>query len=121
MGKIYVHCSVVLVGVLTPIEVSKIQINNWYTTVIALYDKEKLERFSESKKWDEIEKINLDLWWRWCEGWAFIEQEKYQPRKLRKMWIYKYIWLTVESNVAACISQFAYWEWKTPIEFFNSL
>ena len=53
------------------------------------------------------------------------EEEKYQPRIMRKVWLHKYIydvyWASQPRNVSACISQFAIWEWKTPIEFYNSL
>lgn len=120
--KIFVLCHPLLIGFLKPIDFSEIYIENGEAIIIALFNKENLEKFSESKDWDFLEE-KYWIWWRWCEWWALIEKEKYDLEELKEMWLFCYLdfeyWVWMLHNIAACISQFAWREWKNPIEFIN--
>lgn len=120
--RIYVLCHPLMIWFLKAIDFSKIYIENWRAMIVALFYKEDLDNFSEWSDWDELEE-KYWIWWVWCEWWAWAEKEKYNFEKLKEKWLLSYIeytyWATMLRNISAFISQFAYWEWKTPIDFIN--
>ena len=120
--RIYVLCHPLMIWFVKSIDFSKIYIENWKAMIVALFYKEDLDNFSEWSDWDELEE-KYWIWWRWCEWWALIEKEKYDLEELKEMWLFCYLdfeyWVWMLHNIAACISQFAWREWKNPIEFIN--
>lgn len=120
--RIYVLCHPLMLWFLKAIDFSKIYIEDWEAMIAALFYEEDLEKFSESKEWDKLEE-KYWIWWVWCEWWALIEKEEYDFEILKENWLFSYLeytyWVTIMSNISACISQFAYREWKTPIDFIN--
>ena len=125
--KIYVYCNPSMLDFIQPLEVSKIILQEYNNTCIALYDKKTLESKTE-EEWEELDKKiwnDVSIWYRGCEWWANIDIEDYKPRIMRKEWLHNFIcdtyWASQPRNVAAIISQFSIWERKNPIEFYNSL
>lgn len=56
---------------------------------------------------------------------AYIYNSSFEEllKELKEMWLFCYLdfeyWVWMLHNIAACISQFAWREWKNPIEFIN--
>ncbi len=124
----YIYCNPQTLHLVKPQEVSKVLFDDYFFPYcIALYDP-----VSYKKLLDLDEKVfeGVGAWWRSVGRTNMgldetYDEEGYKPRIMRKVGLLSYTCdnygASTERNVAAFIGEYAAYEGKTPIEFFNSI
>lgn len=126
----YVLCSPSMMSIddLHPVHFSKIMRSGLWTAYMVVDFKESMKQIhKKTDKWfkdnDTFENI-MDCFYYPIES-SQLECENYRPRILRKVGLLQYFWdneqLSKEQNFAFAIYNYAFFEGKNPIQFWDSV